>query len=612
MAKDKKHASPDDAHDPTKHVPDDEVIVAPPKGSSKARFLMTFLLVIMLLTTFSVSNEVVACFSRGDSATKGYMSWNDPVEGQKSLRASEFIARKQALAKFRSILQGGMDTEHSDDQTASFILLSQLAQDAGVRVTDNELKKRIQEMFGTSDNYRGRLQQARMSTKDFEECLRNGLLVERYETLLASPLATPDPQEVEKMWKGRHQEYAFEYLELPATNLTDEATAQAPTGDALKTWFDAQSDAEKNKYKTPPMASAELVALSLEGEVKPDALFAKYPRPPDEDLELAAKDFYGGFGYVRYRRTTFKPEEIKKIEDLNEPFDTVKDIAKRDAPIYRSLTAWQQDLSARETKGETIDLAAEAKALGFVYQHDDKLRPREEWDKAEGPTAGRYVVDGVFSNPVGKLLPAIVVESKAFVFGRVLAREDSKMPEFAAIEAKVRDMWIRKKASELAVAKLEALRDKLGTRPDPNDKNALPFKPEADAEKFAAVAKEAGLEIKKRDFEEHFEKIAPEKMTPAETFLRNASQLYVLKEGSVDKAAAAADASTAYLVRVAGVRDPAASKMSPNELQQIGRQLSAESVKNFESASFANIESMKERYALDLESWHREKKSSAD
>ena len=613
MAKDKKHASPEEPPDHKHHAPDDETIVAQPKGTgSKARFLMTFLLVIMLLTTFSVSNEVVACFSRGESATKGYMSWKDPVEGLQSLRASEFIAKKQQLSKFWGILQRNMTREHSDDDTALFLVQSQLAEDAGVRVTDSELSKWIQKNFGTSDTYRLVLQQGRMTAKEFEECLRNVLRVERYQAILCSPLETPDPQEVEKTWKGRHQEYAFEYLELPSTSLNDEAAKDAPTGDALKAWFDALPDAEKNKYKTPPTASAEIVALSLEGDVKPDALFAKYPRPADEDQELAAKDFYGGFGYVRYRRTNFKPEEIKKIEDLNEPFDTVKDIAKRDAQIYRSLTAWQKDLTAREEKGEAVDLAAEAKAIGLLYERDDKPRAREEWDKAEGPTAGRYVVDGVFSNAAGKLFPAIVVETKAFVYGRVLAREESKMPEFATIEPKVREQWVRKKAGELAVAKLEALRDKLGTRPDPNDKNAPPFKPEADAAKFAEVAKEAGLEVKKRDFEEHYEKIAPEKMTPAETYLRNASQLYVLKEGSVEKAGASADGATAYLVRVAGVRDPDVSKMSPNEVQAIGRQLSAEAVKTFEAATFANVESMKERYALDLQSWHREKKTAAD
>jgi hypothetical protein len=215
----------------------------------------------------------------------------------------------------------------------------------------------------------------------------------------------------------------------------------------------------------------------------------------------------------------------------------------------------------------------------------------------------------VFSGTAGKLLPAITVEKNAFVFGRVLTKEDAAFPPFADIEAKVRTSWVAKKATELAVAKLEALRDKFGTRPDPADKNAAPFRPEVDAEKFAAAAKEAGLEVKHRDFEEHYEKIAPDKMTPAETYLRNASQLYVQKEGTVDRAGSSTDGTQAFLVRVAGVRDPDVSKMSPAEFQSISKQVADQEMVGFRTSTFQNTEYLKDRYGLDLESWHREKKA---
>jgi hypothetical protein len=593
--------------EPEGHHKHDETIIVTPKGGSKTRFLMTFLLVLLLLTTFSVSNEVVACFSRGESASKGYVSWKDPVGGSTSLRAADFISQKQLLAKFWSVM-GRNSNDRNDDETAQFLLMSQRSEDAGIRITDNELKKRIVEGFGTSDAYKAKLQAYRMTPKEFEEVLRSALRIERYQVLLAEGLATPDPAEVEKTWKGRHQEFAFDYIELPSASLTAEATGMSPATDALKAWFDALPDAEKEKYKSLPTASAELAALSLDGEVKTEALFAAYPRPAGEDADAAAKDFYSGFGYARYRRTSFKPEEIKKIEDLNEPFDTVKDIAKRDALIYRSLEAWRKDLEAREGKGETIDLAAEAKKLGLVYQREEKPLSQADWGKLEGPWAGHYATEAVFGGTAGKLLPAIAVETKAFVFGRVLTKDDAKFPEFADMEAKVRESWVSKKAAELAVARLEALRDKFGTRPDPNDASAPPFKPEADAEKFAAVAKEAGYEVKKRDFEEHYEKLAPEANTPAETYLRNDSQLYVLKEGSGDKAGQSPGGAYAYLVRVSGVRDPNVAKMSPAERQSIGRQLGDQAIASFRSETLNSVEFSKQHYALDIESWHREKK----
>jgi hypothetical protein len=612
MSKETKQHKPES---PRAEIPphSDETIIVTPKGASKARFVMTFLLVIMLLTTFSISDEVVACFSGGArGANAASMTWNDPVTGKKAVRAADFLSQKQQLAKFMAIMQGRSARDRNDEDTATFLLMSDLSEQAGVRVTDAELKKHIQDGFGSSDLYKTMLQRQKMTAKEFEDMFRRFLRIGRYQSLLAQGLATPDPAAVEKMWQGRHQEFAFDYIELPSSSLADEARAAAPKGDALKAWFDALPDQDKEQYKAPATASAELVAFSLDGDANTEKLFAAYPRPADENADDAARDFYSGFGYARFRRTNFKPEEIKKIEDLNEPFESVKDIAKRDALVYRSLVAWQADLAAREKKGEAIDLAAEAQKLGLVYHKEEKSEPQTEWEKHEGAWAGRYVTDAVFAGTAGKLLPAIVVERKAFVFGRVLAKEDAKFPPFADMEAKVQEQWVQKKGGELAVAKLEALRDKLGTRPDPADANAAPFKPEADADKFAAIAKEAGYEVKHRDFEEHYERLAPDKLTPTEQYLRNASQLYVLKEGSVDKAAATADGSTAYLVRVAGVRDPNVAKMSPAEYQSISKQVADQAVMNFRTNTLASMDFLKERYALDLDAWHHEKKKNAN
>jgi hypothetical protein len=609
MAKETKPHTPEPQHAQTAPQADETILVTP-KGASKARFVMTFLLVIMLLTTFSISDEVVACFGGGRGANVAAMSWTDPSTGKKQMRSADFLSQKQQIAKFMAIMMGRNSRDRDDDETAKFLLMSDLSEQAGVRVTDAELKDWIHKRFGTSDNYKQSLQHQRMTAKEFEDIFRRFLRNERYEALLAQGLATPDPAAVEKMWQGRHQEFAFDYIELPAASLAAEAQASAPKGDELKAWFDALPDQDKEKYKSPAIASAELVALSLDGDAKTDKLFAAYPRPADENADDAARDFYSGFGYARYRKTNIKPEEIKKIEDLNEPFEAVKDIAKRDALAYRSLTTWQADLAEREKKGEAIDLAAEAQKLGLAYHRDDKPETQADWAKRDGAWSGQYATDAVFAATAGKLLPAIVVERKAFVFGRVLAKEDAKFPPFAEMESKVRDQWAQKKGGELAVAKLETLRDKFGARPDAADPNAAPFKPEADAEKFAAVAKEAGYEVKHRDFEEHYERIAPDKMIPAETYLRNASQLYVLKEGSIDKAAASTDGSTAYLVRVAGVRDPNPAKMSPAEYQSITKQLGDQAVANFRTSTLSSTDFLKERYGLDLDAWHREKKNA--
>ena len=112
---------------------EDELIVAP-KGKSKTRFLLTFLLVIMLLTTFSVGDEVIAVLT-GRGGRGAYMSWTHPTRGLQKLDAQDFLLEKRMLTTLWSLLQGGQRGDRSDEETARFIIFSTVAEDAATRTT---------------------------------------------------------------------------------------------------------------------------------------------------------------------------------------------------------------------------------------------------------------------------------------------------------------------------------------------------------------------------------------------------------------------------------------------------------------------------------------------
>jgi hypothetical protein len=373
------------SQDTTKNKPIDPEIVKPdaahsdevihvPKGTNKARFVMTFLLVVLVLTTFTVTDPVLEFFGGKDSSSRDFMTWKTPAGEQKHVSYKSFIETKRAISFIMPIVFIGGDREPTDEQTASFIVMDESAAEAGIRITDDEMRKRIQEDFQTSDNYQAYCAQYRISQKELESSLRRGLRVERYRDLLAQSLTISDPKAIETTWKGRHQEFMYDYIELPVSALVEEARGMAPKGDELKAWFDALSEPEKESYKTKPERSAEVVGLSLEGTVAGDALLAKYPRPAGTDLEKEARDYYEGFGYARFPKPPTPQDQT-----FAQPYETVKAQALIEAPIYHALSAWAAELQKRADAGETVDLATEAAALGLAYRKQADTQTQELW-----------------------------------------------------------------------------------------------------------------------------------------------------------------------------------------------------------------------------------------
>lgn len=590
------------------HAHDDAPIVAP-RGTKRGRFLLALLLAFIVLTTFTVSQEVVACFSGETTRASKYMTFRMPNGDSISLDGGEFMHVKQNYDRVLGILRvRGKDI--TDDDTAQFVVLDAVAKDAGISVTDAELSNFILPRFGAAQAYHDVMREYRTTPHEFEETLRALLRVERYKALVAAPLASVDPAEVERLWKSGHQEHAFDYVELPAANLADEAKALAPTGDELKKWFDGLSEPEKNKYKTQESAKAETAFITLTAETKGTELLEKYPQPAITDEQ--ARAYYDGFRHARFRDPNWRldPQKGFQPEDMYFKFDDVKEQCRTEKAIYDALLAWITDLKLRKEKNEPFDLQAEAQAMHLGARNQPDPMPRSAWAQPGIPGWGLYVADAVMSpeTTLGDFYAVPVVTDNAFTVLRVLERNPSRTPEFPEIEAKVSEDWVRKKSTDLAVAKLESLRDKLGTRPSETDPGAALWRPEADAAKFAQVATEAGFTVQHRDFAE---RLAPQKPgdtpTPAQLFLQQAGPLWSVPENQVAKAEPSRDGQFAFLVRSAGARDPDVGRMKPNDWQLLSQQAVNEARGDFQKRVFGSIDWFKTQYSLHVKSWDDKK-----
>lgn len=582
---------------------DDDLIVAP-TGKSRTRFLMTFLLVIILLTTFTVTGPLLTALTGGDMPGEAYLTWE--VEGQpRSMDAQDFMTEKRKLAPIGGFLFGANDGRAvTDEETARFIVIDDVADAAGVRVADTDLLGFIERSFpagvggNTADQYKQFLRSYRLSAKEFEAMLRRALRYVRYQQLLSAALNVPDIAAVEKSWRGQHQEFRLEGLAISVVDSMVEARAQAPQGADLQAWFDALSQPEKDAYKTQDAASAELaVAAHGEGAFAGEALWAKYPLPADQTEEQLARKYHQDYGFTRFRRASFPDGMVPSIENLILPFDEVKADATREAKAYYSLAAWLKDMKEREAKGEAVDFGAEATALGLAFRSQTDVLTLDSWNNLGLPAASRYAFEAILYSTKTGLLDSVTVDQKGLVVSKVLQKNSAAMPPFDQIADRVTEAWAKKKAQELALAKLNGLHERFIVK---NADGTPGIKAEADEASFVAAATELGLVPTVREWAERPTGVAKEGENAFDTWLRNNFAVWSQTEKTVLRAEMDREGSTAWLVRVAGVRDPQLSRMGPGDLASVGRMTTMTERSNFMTQQVSGQEALTARYKLKL------------
>jgi len=602
---------PGESEAAAKHAHDDDVIVVP-KGSSKTRFLMTALLAGLVLTTFTVSGEVVDVLTGRSKSGGHYMSWKRPDGTTHKLNGGDFLVVKQNLSKAQALMSGGRTSKDDDAEVARHILADDLAQYAGIHVTDGEVGKMILSVFGSNDVYKQALARYRTSAKEFEHTLRSMLRVRRYQTLLSAGYAVPDPQKIEDKWKESHRERTVEVVELPLERFETEAAAAAPAGDELKAWYEALSEPEKSTYRKQLEAktSAEFAWFHFEPQgTSTEKLLAAYPRPAGEDADQVARTWYEANKLELYKKPDAAPGT--PAADAVRPFEEVQDRARTEGIAYQSILDWVNDMKTRQQNGDTIVLVEDATRVGFGYRQEPSTHTRAEWSAIGMSWGGQGAIDAMFNpaNQVGQFLSDVVVDPKGIYVGRLLAREDSRMQEFDEIQDAVRAGWVKKKKSDLGIAKLEELRAKFSTVPDPADETkTIPVEP--DAEKFAAAAKELGLEVQKHEGFDAGAQVKPG-VTPVELFMRRFVNRRKDTAGAIAEPEVSSDKTVAWTARLGESRDPDVSRMTPLEYENEASMASYESRSDFLQANFFSDEALKQRYALDLEFWRKQAESSA-
>ena len=597
-----------------------------PKGQSRTRFLIILGLMIFTLVIYVVPSEFTQIFRASDPGETSYVAWQHPTDGPQVMGGREFVGQKRKLQNLLYVIGANrMNDFLEDEQVGRMLVLDRLAYDAGIQITDSELRQTIRDggfivlsrpsakveagfpefflqvpPFGDAATFARVLDSVGTTAVDFQETLRTLLRIERYESFL-SLAAQPRPADIEAAWKKQHQQYGFELVSFDVEAAAEEVATRTAEEGKLRSWYDGLDPNNKRMRFTADWvaerSSAELLIWNVADTTVPTKLLEKFPLTDGVDAEQLAKDYYNQFANVRFRRAEENAAGATAAERLYKPYEEVAEDARRESRIHRALVDYSTDAQARLRTGLTSDqLALEAAEFGLAYVRDDEPRTQVDWSTYPGVGDAMLAERILRASRADRFVP-LYVGPTSIVFGRTLVRVEASAPAYEAVADKVLAEWRKDQSFELANGKAQGLFESC---------TAGATTPEAlviDSATFAAKAQAAGATVIDAGWIDEADLTGDSVDNPTERdrFLRELAftgrTLLRLADSTVGSPLVASDKSRIFIARKVGVRDPESIAIEPREYQQLAGQASLERVRDVRD-QLIGLKGLEARYGL--------------
>lgn len=622
-----KHQEPEHTPTPEELAAGDEPVHVP-KGQSRARFLIILGLMIFTLVIYVVPSEFTQFFRASDPGETSYVTWQHPTDGPQTMGGRDFVGEKRKLQNLLyAIGANRMNDFLEDEQVGRMLVLDRLALDAGIQITDNELRQTIRDggfivlsrpsakveagfpefflqvpPFGDAATFARVLDSVGTTAVDFQETLRTLLRIERYESML-SLAAQPRPADIESAWKKAHQQYGFELVTFDVEAAAQEVASRTADEATLRGWFDAlDANTKRTRFSADWVAertSAELLIWNLADTAEPTKLLEKFPLMEGVDTEALAKDYYNQFANVRFRRAEENAAGATAAERLYKPYEEVADLARRESRIHRALVDYSADAQMRLRSNLTSDqLALEAAEFGLAYVRDDEPRTQADWSTYPGVGDAMLAERILRASRSDRFIP-LYVGPTSIVFGRTLTRVEASAPAYEAVADKVLVEWRKDQSFELANSKAQQLFEAcVGTA---NTPEALVI----DSATFAAKAQAQGATVVDAGWIDEADLTGDSVDNPTERdhFLRELAfsgrTLLRLADSTVGAPLVASDRSRIFVARKVGVRDPESIAIEPREFQQLAGQASLERSRDVRD-QLIGLKGLEARYGLSF------------
>jgi hypothetical protein len=596
----------------------DELIHVP-TGQSRLRYLATIGLVLFLLIIFVVADLFQSSLTGGGGGSDEiFLTWQDPVDQTKHeviesefFESARFLSNMNAFGLYAplSAIFGEPDPrrrnrpEPSEEDVASFLIFEKMAKDAGIAVSDQEHADFLLSRFGSKQGLINGAAQARTTPRAISDDARRIQRVAKLQGLMLTALDVPDPEAVVKTWQEGRPEYKFQSVSVNRDDFVATAEAEMVEDEALTEWFHARPDFEQRKLYTEEKVVPSIAYLTLDGNFDATKLTEAYPAPEGVDLDQQAQSYFSQFRTTRFKapkeaetEVETEVETVEGEEAAEEPeekptklfydFEEVEEQVRAEAPLHAALTNFVTDLQDRVAEGGTVDLKAEAEALGLTLAEAGEPMTREEMLTAEGWGSPQIASQLAFS-AAGAIIPRVTATEDALVVAQVASKIERAEPPFADIRDEVATMWSEERAAELAVESLDYLRQTLAVKPE--DVEAADWKPEVTWENLRKSAGEAGYTVYDRPWLER--SALPEGQTfqtasAVDKHLMLTPMIYELEAGTVAPASKSNDGMSAFLVRFDSQRDKDVSEIDANTVFSLRGQASNDQKRAFGAKVF--------------------------
>ncbi len=343
------------------------------------------------------------------------------------------------------------------DQAIDNRILLMEAQDVGLTVTDEEIRKEILRVPGIKDEsgkfigteqYTRWLRSMRMSPDDFETSVGDELLLRKLYGVLAATLYVSDTA-VEQAYRDQTERTKIRYLELPADQFADLEVAP----EELEAYYaDHRSDYELPERRVVDYLMVDTVKLRREIEIPAEELQAYY----DDHQDEFTRD-----EQVRARHILFQVNAERTDEQAREDL----------AAVRRRIEGGEDFAQLAQELSEDEGSASRGGSLGFFGR--GQMIPAFE--------------EAAFDAQVGALVGPLKTD-----FGYHLIEVQDHRPgglqPFDEVQGAVRSRLLGERVDEIAAAKAEDVGQRLATpAPDAGD---------GGGDRMAALAAEEDLELK--------------------------------------------------------------------------------------------------------------------
>ena len=303
-------------------------------------------------------------------------------------------------------------------------LLSQLAQDMGIKAADQEIRQKIKSypvfqkdgQFVGFSQYKKILEWNHIPLSAFEQSLREEIVMEKIVDVLTAGVAVTE-EELSESYKKENDTAKLEYitLELNSVELDTE-----PELSELQEYFETH----KEQYKIPEKREADYVFFMTD-DLK-------------QEIELTDPELEQ---YYEDNTSRFKEPEKVKV-----------------SRIYLSFEERERDIVLSEAK-EILNRITSGEDFGEIAQRhskDDKAQDSGDWGFYEWKTLSRQEQDQVNRLSKGEVSDIVELEDGVAIL-KVTEKEPESIQSFEAVKDRIINILKDEKARDLAERRISQL-----------------------------------------------------------------------------------------------------------------------------------------------------------